>query len=69
MDITEKIDVYLNEKESLKDVPKEFMEDPLYKAVLTAKNKKEYDKALKELLSIRGKNAVDALKHAMKDKQ
>ncbi len=55
----------MKEAYSLKDVPKEFMGDPLYKAVLTAKDKKSYEKALNTLLSIRGRGAVDALKHAM----
>jgi len=63
MDITDKIDSILSE--NLKGVPKEFMNDPLYKAVLTSKDKKSYDKALKTLLSIRGRGAVDSLKYAM----
>ena len=56
----------IGESTSIKDVPKEFINDPLYKAVLTAKDKKSQDKALKNLLSIRGSGALDALKHAMK---
>lgn len=55
----------LEKKYTLKDIPKEFMEDPLYKAVFVAKDKKSYDKALKTLLSIRGRSAIDALKNAM----
>lgn len=47
-------------------VPQEFMEDPLYKAVLTAKNEKEFKKALDTLLSVRGPGAVKALQTAMK---
>ena len=58
---------YINEV-SLKDVPKEFMDDPLYKAVLTAKNEKEFKKNLDKLLSVRGSNAVKALQNAMKGK-
>lgn len=69
-DIAEKIDKYLGEaKHSLKDVPSEFMADPLYKNVLTAKDRQSYDKALKTLLSIRGRGAVDALKYAMEKKK
>jgi len=64
MDITNKINRILNEV-TMKDIPKEFMGDPLYKAVFNAKDQKSYDKALKTLLSIRGRGAVDALKHAM----
>lgn len=67
-----KFEDYVNEngviptKYSIKDVPKEFMADPLYKAVLTAKDGKEYQKALKTLLSIRGSDAINALRAAMK---
>ena len=60
---------YIKENYSMKDVPKEFMGDPLYKAVLTAKNPKEYEKALKTLQSIRGSSAVGALKAAMDNKK
>lgn len=58
---------YINEV-SLKDIPKEFMNDPLYKAVLTAKNEKDFKKHLDTLLSIRGSSAVKALQNAMKGK-
>jgi hypothetical protein len=58
----------LKEAPSYKDIPIEFREDPLYNAVLTAKNAKDYKKALDTLLSIRGSNAIDALKHAMNKK-
>jgi len=62
-----KIDKYLvNESPTLKDVPKIFMDDPLYKKVLTAKNPEEFKKALDTLLSIRGKDAVKNLQKAMK---
>lgn len=50
-----------------KKVPKEFMNDPLYKKVLTAKNKEEYDKALDTLKKIRGSSAVKSLKKAMSE--
>jgi len=43
---------------SMKDVPKEYLKDPLYKKVLVAKNKAEYDKALDALKQIRGESAV-----------
>lgn len=39
-------------------VPNEFLKDPLYVKVLTAKNRKEYDKALDTLKKIRGETAV-----------
>jgi hypothetical protein len=52
-------------KKKLIDVPKEFWDDPLYKNVLTAKNKKKFDKALDTLKKIRGSNAVMALKKAI----
>jgi len=52
-----------------KDVPKEFMNDPLYKKVLTAKNKKDFDKALETLQKIRGSSAVASLKKAIKKKK
>jgi len=65
MDIEQKIDGYLNEI-SLSDVPKDFMNDPLYKKVLTAKNEKDFKKALDTLLSIRGSGAIKALQQAMK---
>ncbi len=61
---------YLKEakKITVKDLPSMFHKDPLYKAVLMAKNRKEYDKALETLKSIRGdtafKNFVEALKDA-----
>ena len=38
---------------------KPYMDDPLYKAVLTAKNKKEMDKAIETLKSIRGETAYN----------
>lgn len=63
--MNEKVEKYLTEA-SLKDVPKDFMDDPLYKAVLMSKNEKEFKKALDTLLSIRGSNALNALKAAMK---
>ena len=77
MDITQKIDGFLNTtdyslyeaKYKLSDVPKEFMADPLYKNVLTAKDKQSYEKALKTLLSIRGRSAVDSFKYAMEKKK
>lgn len=77
MDITEKLDRYTDPidytlyevKYQLKDVPKEFMADPLYKNVLTAKDKASYEKALKTLMSIRGRSAVDSLKYAMEKKK
>jgi hypothetical protein len=47
-------------------VPQEFMEDPLYKAVLTAKNEKEFKKALDTLMSVRGSSAVTSLQNAIK---
>jgi len=56
---------YINEAK-LKDVPKSFMDDPLYKKVLTAKDEKSFKKALETLLSVRGSNAVTALQKAMK---
>jgi hypothetical protein len=55
-------------KMTVKDLPTMFHKDPLYKAVLMATNKKEYDKALATLKSIRGdaafRNFVKALKDA-----
>lgn len=52
-------------KES-KAAMKEFIADPLYKAVLTAKSKKELDKALDTLKSIRGPNAVKLVRQLSK---
>lgn len=57
------------EKYSLKDVPEDFWNDPLYKKVLTSKNPKEFKKALETLLSIRGSSAVAALQQVMKQKK
>ena len=57
------------EEATLKDVPKEFMDDPFYKDVLTAKNEKEYKKALEKLISVRGRGAIEALKNAMRGKK
>jgi hypothetical protein len=54
---------------SMKDVPSEFMNDPLYKKVLTSKNEREYKKALDTLKSIRGPQAVKVLQNAIKRKQ
>jgi hypothetical protein len=45
---------------------KQFMNDPLYAAVMKAKNRKEFDKALDTLKSIRGSNAVSQLIKAAK---
>ena len=59
-----KLEKYLNEAK-MKDVPKSFMADPLYKKVLTAKDEKSFKKALDTLLSIRGSGAVTALQKAM----
>ena len=39
--------------------------DPLYNAVLTAKSKIDYNKAVEILLSIRGRNAIELLKKAI----
>jgi len=64
-----KIDRMLIDEEkkyTLLDVPQEFLGDPLYKAVLTAKDRKEYDKALDTLKSIRGSSAVQAIQNAIK---
>ena len=64
-----KIDRMLIDEEkkyTLLDVPQEFLGDPLYKAVLTAKDKKAYDKALDTLKSIRGSSAVQAIQNAIK---
>ena len=62
-----KIRDYLTEaKPEMKDVPKEFMNDPLYKKVLTAKDEKSFKKALDTLLSIRGPEAIKSLQSAMK---
>ena len=41
------------------DIPKAYMNDPLYKAVITSKNQKEYDKAVKTLKGIRGETAFN----------
>ena len=53
----------------LSDLPQEFLQDPLYYKVLTAKNKTEYNKNLNILLSIRGNDAVNSLKTAIKEKE
>jgi len=53
---------YLNEQQ----MRKEFGNDPLYMAVLNAKSKQEYQKALDTLQSIRGPNAVRLLQKAAK---
>lgn len=45
---------------------KDFMDDPLYKAVLTAKNEKEFKKNLDTLLSIRGPSALKLLQSVLK---
>lgn len=50
----------------LSDIPKNFLQDPLYFNVLTAKNRQDYDKHLEILLSIRGSQAIAALKSAIK---
>lgn len=49
----------------LKGIPKEFINDPLYKNVLTAKSQKEYVASLDTLSKIRGRGAVKALKKAI----
>lgn len=41
------------------NIPKAYMDDPLYKAVITSKNQKEYDKAVKTLKAIRGETAFN----------
>jgi len=61
MNILEKIDDRLKN-----NAMKPFMEDPLYKAVLTAKNESEFKKKLDTLLSIRGSSALKSLQNAMK---
>lgn len=58
-----KIREYLEEAD-LKD----FMNDILYKKVLTAKTRKEYDEAVNVLTSIRGPQALKNLKKALKKK-
>jgi len=55
-------------EEAERKVPKEFMDDPLYKKVLKAKNKKEFEEALDTLKKIRGSGAVEALKKSIKNK-
>ena len=56
------------EEASIRDVPKEFMNDPLYKNVLIAKDEKEFKKRLNILLSVRGNDAVKILQNAIKGK-
>lgn len=59
MEILNKIDFFLNENTSGK--LREYMKDPLYKAVIDAYNKgdgKELKKALDTLSSVRGKSAL-----------
>jgi len=68
MDIIERIDKMTIDEMGLNDIPSEFMNDPLYKKVLTAKNAKAQKKALDTLKSIRGPNALSALKAAMNPK-
>ena len=55
---------YMNEA-NLKD----FMNDILYKKVLTAKTRKEYDEAVNVLTSIRGPQALKNLKNVLKKKK
>ena len=61
--------LYINEakKITVKDLPSMYHKDPLYKAVLMAKSKSEYDKALKTLKSIRGETAFRNFVAALKD--
>jgi len=54
-------------KITVKDLPMMFHKDPLYKAVLMAKSKREYDKALTTLKSIRGDTAFRNFVKALKD--
>ena len=58
-----KFSKYINEYD-LKD----FMNDILYKKVLTAKTRKEYDEAVNVLKSIRGPQALENLKRVLKKK-
>ncbi len=48
------------------DIPKLLMIDPLYRNVVKAKSKKEFDEALDTLKKIRGSNAVELLKKNIK---
>lgn len=52
-------------KKKMKNIPAKFLNDPLYKAVLTAKNQAEYKKAINTLVAIRGRNATVVLKKAI----
>ncbi len=58
----------LFEKVSMKDVPARYLKDPLYKKVLMAKSKNEYEKALDTLTNIRGESAVENFKKKIKGK-
>lgn len=60
-----KIDKYLNEELTYKDV-EEFKKDPLYLKVLQSKSKQEFEKNLETLKSVRGSSAVNNLKQILK---
>ena len=68
MDIIEKINIMTIDEMGLSDIPSEFMNDPLYKKVLTAKSASAQKKAMETLKSIRGPGALKALKFAMNPK-
>jgi hypothetical protein len=52
-----KIKEYLTEQKKPHYIPDEYWNDPLYKAVLTAKSEKEQKEKIDILISIRGKSA------------
>ena len=52
----------------MNDIPSEFMNDPLYRKVLTAKSAAAQKKAMETLKAIRGPGALNALKFAMNPK-
>jgi len=64
MQIEEKINEFLEEDNS--KLPKDVANDPLYMAVINAKNDQEAEEAMKKLISVRGKEAVNVLKRALK---
>jgi len=68
MDIIDKINIMTIDEMGMNDIPSEFMNDPLYRKVLTAKSSAAQKKALETLKAIRGPGALKALKFAMNPK-
>jgi hypothetical protein len=61
------IPIIESSNDMVKKLLAKFGDDPLYKKVILAKDKKEQESAIKTLVSIRGKNSMVLMQKFIKD--